>query len=189
MKPAYHDDELSFDLSEEDGQFTVQCHNVAGELLAVLTSADALPEPEDRTIFDGDMKSPDRIEIAWDNVVEGQVFAPWELTVTPEINQRYVSEVADPLPIYETAAHPHFLLSLANTALTREYIMPTWIHVGSETRHRAVLKVGDTVTLRAAVLEKWQKKGHEFVKLYVTLWRGNELTTDIVHTAIFKVAV
>ncbi len=189
LKPAYHDDELSFDLTEEEAQTRVQCHNAEGDLLAVLTSTDTLPDPEDSAIFDGELKPLERVEIGWDNVVEGQVFAPWEFTVTPEINQRYVSEVADPLPVYGSAAHPHFLLSLANTALTREYIMPTWIHVGSETRHRAVVRVGDTVTLRAAVLEKWQKKGHEFIKLYVTLWRGDELVTDIVHTAIFKVAV
>ena len=38
------------------------------------------------------------------------------------------------------------------------------------------------------LLEKWQKKGHEFIRLYVSYWRDGELTTDIMHTAIFKVA-
>ena len=96
--------------------------------------------------------------------------------------------MADTNPLYLEYAHPHLLLSLANTALTAEYLMPTWIHVGSETRHRAALKVGDTISIRCVTLDKWQKKGHEFIRLWVTYWRDEELTTDILHTAIFKVA-
>ncbi len=190
LKPAYHDDRLSLELFEDEAQCEVRCLNESGELLATLNSAlpDTLPAPEPESIFDGDLKLPERVEISWDNVEPGQPFSPWEVALTEELNQRYTSEVADPLPLYDTYAHPHLLLSLANTALTKEYVMPTWIHVGSETRRRAALKVGDTVTLRAVPLEKWQKKGHEFISLYVSLWRGDELTTDILHTAIFKVA-
>ena len=66
--------------------------------------------------------------------------------------------------------------------------MPTWIHVGSETRHRLPVKVKDTLTVRSVPLERWQKKGHEFIRLYVSYWRGDELTTDILHTAIYKIA-
>ncbi len=190
LKPAYHDDRLSFELIEDNGQHEVRCSNAGGELLATLSSTlpERLPAAEPESIFDGNLKLPERVEICWDNVEPGQPFGPWEVVITEELNQRYTSEVADPLPFYDTYAHPHLLLSLANTALTKEYVMPTWIHVGSETRHRAALKVGDTVTLRTVPLEKWQKKGHEFISLYVSLWRGDELTTDTRHTAIFKVA-
>jgi urease accessory protein UreH len=37
-------------------------------------------------------------------------------------------------------------------------------------------------------MEKWRRKGHEFLRLYVAYRRGRELTTEIFHTAIFKVA-
>ena len=73
-------------------------------------------------------------------------------------------------------------------ALMHDYVMPTWIQVGSETRHRHRVNVGDTITVKSIPLEKWRKKGHEFIRLYVSYWRGEQLTTAILHTAIFKVA-
>ena len=84
--------------------------------------------------------------------------------------------------------HPHLLLSLANTALMNEYVMPTWIHASSNIVHHRALKADETITIRSVTTDKWQKKGHEFIKLWVTYWRDGELTTEIDHTAIFKVA-
>ena len=191
IKPAYHDDRLVLSLSEEDGTSTVQCHNADGELLATLISSmpQELPAPEDPSVFQGVPKSNGRPEISWETVNVNEPFQEKEITVTEEINQTYASQVADPLDIYNQGlVHPHFLLSHANTALVDEYVMPTWIHVGSETRHRQAVRVGDTLTVRSVPLEKWQKKGHEFIRLYVSYWQGEELTTDIMHTAIFKVA-
>lgn len=195
LKPAYHNDPLTLTLHdgspEDEGAEQVDCHNTAGELLAVLRNETPaqLPQPEDLASFGTDYKTPERVEIAWDTVHEGQPFIPWEVTITPDMNRTKTEQVADSLAVYETCAHPHLLCSLANTALTNEYVMPTWIHVGSQMRHRKIVRVGDTLTVRCATLEKWRKKGHEFIRLYVSFWRdGEELTTDIAHTAIFKVA-
>jgi acyl dehydratase len=108
--------------------------------------------------------------------------------VIEDENQRHAREIADTLPIYRYVAHPHWLLSVANQALTREYVMPTWMHVGSEIRFRNLVKVGDTLAVNAVPTEKWERKGHQFVKLYVTYHRLEVLTTEIFHTAIFRVA-
>lgn len=189
IKPAYHGDALTVSLASEASGQSVQCHNTAGELLATLDSQADVPAAEHLGALNGDThKRSGRVEIAWDNVIPGEVFPEFEFEFTAEENARYTSEVADNNPLYAEYVHPHLLCSLANTTLTTEYVMPTWIHVGSETRRRAVLKVGDTITVRAVTLDKWQKKGHEFIRLWVTYWRGDELTTDILHTAIFKVA-
>jgi len=48
--------------------------------------------------------------------------------------------------------------------------------------------VGDTLTVNAVPLEKWERKGHEFIKLYLAYHREDVLTTEIFHTAIYKVA-
>jgi acyl dehydratase len=85
-------------------------------------------------------------------------------------------------------AHPHWLLAVANQALVREYVMPAWIHVGSEIRMHRLLKVNETVEVRAVPLEKWERKGHQFIRLYLSYTRDDELTTEIFHTAIFRVA-
>ena len=191
LKPTYDGEAVAVDMQETDGAFHIVSHSPLSELTAELTSQmpDQLPAPEDTMLLEGDYKHPESVEITWDNVEPMQPFAPWTFELSDAQNTRYTEQVNDPLPIYrDGVVHPHLLLSLANTALTNEYVMPTWIHVGSETRHRQLLKVGDTITIRSVPLEKWQKKGHEFIRLWVTYWRGDELTTDILHTAIFKVA-
>ena len=97
-------------------------------------------------------------------------------------------QVSDDLDLYRMAAHPHWILSVANTALSREYVMPAWIHTGSEIRFRGLLKAGDTVEVKAVPLEKWERKGHQFIKLYLAYFRDSDLTTEIFHTAIFRLA-
>lgn len=191
IKPAYDGDELRISLNPSgDGVETVSCHNSDGELLATITNQTApeLPEiplgDETGTQF----KAPGRVEISWDTVVPTESFAPWRVKFGVDDNRQYSEHVADMSDIYREYVHPHYLLSLANTALVNEYVMPTWIHVGSQTRHRSALKVGDEIDIRSIVTEKWQKKGHEFIRLHTMFWRDEILTTDILHTAIFKVA-
>jgi acyl dehydratase len=84
--------------------------------------------------------------------------------------------------------HPHAILSQANQVLVRRYVMPAWIHTGSEVRFRRLLRVGDKIEVRAVPLEKWERKGHQFIKLYVAYVVGGEIATEIWHTAIFRVA-
>ena len=190
-KPAYHGEQIYFALASEGALHTVTCHDHEGELLAELTSEmpDQLPDPEHPSILEGDYKHPERIEITWDAITPMQPFSPWQVVLDETLNRQYIEQVAESLPLYSDGIiHPHLLLSLANQALVREYVMPTWIHVGSETRHRQLLQVDDEIVIRSVPLEKWRNKGHEFIRLYVTFWRGDELTTDILHTAIYKVA-
>ena len=146
-----------------------------------------LPEVATPGCFDNPPKHPARVDIAWDNVVPEQPFTSWQWQVTAEGNRTIADQIADELPLYDTYAHPHWLQSIANQALSREYIMPAWLHVGSEMRFRQALLVGANVSVRSVPLEKWQKKGHEFIKIYVAFERDDDVTTEIVHTAIFKV--
>ena len=189
FKPAYHGDQLTITLQEQDAKFVVRCRNQDDTLLAELNSTmpEEPPELATPTSFDNAPKDPQRVEIVWDSVVVEQPFNPWQWQVTSDGNRVMAEQIADELPLYADYAHPHWLQSIANQALSREYIMPAWLHVGSEMRFRKALLVGDTVTVRAVTLEKWQKRGHEFIKIYVALERDDDVTTEIVHTAIFKV--
>ena len=190
LKPAYDGDRLSVTLEETDRGFCARCRNDDGVLLAELISdlPDVMPAPESRTVFDGAAKRHDRVVMDWDSVVPNQPFEPWHWQITEDGNRTYSERVSDDQPVYRTAAHPHWLLGVANQALVREYVMPAWIHVGSEIRFRNLLKPGDTVEVHAVPLEKWERKGHQFVKLYVTYQRDSQLTTEIFHTAIFRLA-
>jgi acyl dehydratase len=66
--------------------------------------------------------------------------------------------------------------------------MPAWIHAGSEIRFREVLRVGDTIEVKAVPLEKWRRKGHEFIRLYLAYHRNGRIAAEIFHTAIFRMA-
>ena len=190
IKPAYHGDTLSVIMTAEDQGHHVTCTNQDGALLATLRSLQPidLPAAENWAQY-GRLKTNGRVEIAWDNVIPNQLFPDFEVTLSQEMNRQYIEQIADPLEIYQQGRiHPHLLLSLANRALMEQYVMPAWIHVGSETRHRVLLMEGDTIRVRTAVQERWQKKGHEFIRIYIGYFRGTELAVDILHTAIFKVA-
>lgn len=190
LKPAYAGDRLSISLEEHETGFRTRCCNDAGTLLAELDSQlpDALPAAADQSIFAAAAKPAERTVMDWDSVVPGQPFLHWHWQITEDGNRTYADRVGDTLPVYRTAAHPHWLLGIANYALVREFIMPAWIHTGSEIRFHQLLKVGDTVEVRAVPLEKWERKGHQFVKVYLAYHLDSVLTTEIFHTAIFRLA-
>lgn len=190
LKPAYHGDRLVISLEEHADGLLVQGHNEAGTLLAELKSQlpESLPSLEDQGRFDAPRRAADRVEISWETITEGEPFPEWHFQVITDENARYAEQIADELPIYRHIAHPHWLLSIANQALTREYQMPAWIHVGSEIRFRALVRVGDTLAVNAVPVEKWERKGHQFVRLYLTYSRLDQITTELYHTAIFRVA-
>lgn len=190
LKPAYDGDRLSIQLTETREGYHVQATNDAGIVLAEMTSAmpDRLPPAQDASVFDAPCKPSERVEMLWDAVHPGVPFSPWHFQITDDGNRTFAEQIADDLPVYHYLAHPHWLLAVANRALTREYLMPAWIHVGSEVRFRSAVRVADTLAVRAVPLEKWERKGHQFVRLYLAYAREHELTTEIFHTAIFRVA-
>jgi acyl dehydratase len=190
QKPAYDGDPLTIAMAPADPGYLVTCHDTAGTLLADMTSTmpAAMPAPMQLDCLNAPPRSPDRVEINWNNVCPEQPFTPWHWQITEDRNQTFARQVADDLAIYREAAHPHWLLAIANHALVREYVMPAWIHVGSEIRMHRLLKVNETVEVQAVPLEKWERKGHEFIRLYLRYTRDDEITTEIFHTAIFKVA-
>ena len=190
IKPAYDGDRLRIDLSEDDGRYLAQCCNQEGTLLAdlrVQLPAELLA-PETPLSLSKRAKRRGRVEIEWDAVRAGEPYPAWEWEITAAENQGFCEQIADDLQLYADHVHPYAILSIANQALTRQFVMPAWIHTASEVRHRQALRVGDRVAVRSVPLEKWRRKGHEFVRLYIDLHRDGTLTTEIFHTAIFKVA-
>lgn len=48
------------------------------------------------------------------------------------------------------------------------------------------LRVGPAYEVRAIPEQKWERKGHQFVRLYVAIRSGEATLAEIVHTAIFN---
>ena len=187
-KPAYDGDELRIELHANDnGGYVVTC-DARGERLAEITGAWNTQEPAPPATLANDPKTAGRPTIEWATVVPEQPFNTWSWQADAHENEKYCSEIKDAQDIYREFVHPHWLLSQANRVLTREFTMPAWIHASSGITHHHAVRVGDELTVRSVPLEKWRRKGHEFIRVYSAYSRGDRITTEIEHTAIFKVA-
>lgn len=188
IKPSYHGDALAIEWPGvgED----VVATNQRGELVSIIATRspeEISNEPGELGLL-GDIKVPGRPDIAWENVRVGEVFSPWAIQLSLEENQRYCDEIGDDDALYQDHIHPHYLLSLANQALMQEYVMPAWIHAKSKITHRSALLVADEVVLRSVVTDRSERKGHQFIAIHLTFWRGDKVAVDIEHHAIFRIA-
>lgn len=192
MKPAYHSETISMtDRATGAESLTVECTNAAGVLLATLECTTEMTQPpvDPHAHLAGPSKPDDRVEIAWDTVHVDEPFATYLWQPDDTLNREYAARVDDERELFRKGVlHPHAILSQANQVLVRRFVMPAWIHTGSEMRFRRLLRVGDEVEVRAVPLEKWERKGHQFIKLYVAYAVSGEIATEIFHTAIFRVA-
>jgi acyl dehydratase len=192
IKPAYHAETISL-LDRETGEdsFAVDCKNLADVLLATLECTLEEPQPaaDPHAQLGGAQGPADRVEISWDTVHVDEPFAMYLWKPDETLNREYAARVADDTELFRQGVlHPHAILSQANQVLVRRFVMPAWIHTGSEVRFRRLLRVGDAIEVRAVPLEKWERKGHQFIRLYVAYVVGGEVATEIWHTAIFRVA-
>ena len=192
LKPAYDGDRLSIPLTQTgEHTYLVECYNAAGVLLAhVNVEVPAvLPPIDTRSQVAGAASEAPRVEINWGAINVDSPFAAAAWTPSQAENRRYADEISDDLPVYrDGVVHPHLIQHWCNQMLVRRFILPAWIHVGTEMTFRRILKVGDTVEIRAIPIEKWERKGHEFIKLYLAFVVDGAPAVEALHTAIYKVA-
>lgn len=195
LKPAYHGDALDIAMTGERDALTVTCKNRSGETLATLNAALDQPRPfRDRhqTTPDEDVHqtaAPEREEISMAAIAIDEPFAPFVWATNADENAQYSTVLGDDLAVYgQGLIHPHLILHYANQGLVRRFIMPAWIHVGSSLHFHRPLHVGERVEIRAVPTEKWERKGHEFIKLLLAYYVDGTPAIEIEHTAIFHIA-
>ncbi len=179
LKPVYDGDQLEI---EFDGD-AVSATKVGGELCAQLgVGLDGGPvdllELERRPL-------PARRYEASEASFRQHDFGTYAQTVTEEQAQRHLGDVLESLTVYDEEAilHPAHLLRFANTALSANYRLGPWLHVGSQVRHLGLVRRGQQVEARARLAGCFEKKGHRFVELDVQItgaW--------VRHTAIYEPA-
>ena len=187
IKPAYDGDTLAVE-HVEAGEHLVRCTG-RGVLIAELRSRAARPPLDPMAELPGGEPVDGKPVIEWDLIRIGEPFPAFAWMPDRSEHQRYASQVDDDLPIWRgDLLHPHALLSTANRALSNRFRLPAWLHVGSKMVFREPVRVGDEIEVRAVPVEKWRRKGHEFIELYVAYLVGGQVKTEIRHTAIIRMA-
>ena len=78
------------------------------------------------------------------------------------------------------------LLQLSNDILIQNFRLGPWIHVSSELRNWSAAQAGDRVSVRGRVVDRFDRKGHEFVVADVmVVAAGERLLQTVRHTAIY----
>jgi hypothetical protein len=110
-------------------------------------------------------------------------------TFRTDVGAAYLESVGDDLAVYrgeDAAAHPGWLLSLANDALASNVALGPWIHTASEVRNLGLVTDGDRISVRARVLDLSEARGNELVHLDVAVVVGDRPVQRVRHSAIYR---
>ncbi len=198
LKPAYQDDLLTIKTEESRSETSkrncvTSLSNEKGLLLAKLESwlPRELPPVNALAAMVCEHKEIVRPEIEWDLIALQEPAPAFTWQPSHEENQERVTVQRDRAACYEGSAghiHPYFLLDACNQALMRLFVLPAWIHTGSKITLRAPLLVGQSIEMKTIPIDKWERKGHQFIRLYIAMLVGGEVVAEIEHTAIFRIA-
>jgi hypothetical protein len=192
-KPAYEGDLLTIRTRSDEGRpgHVLVCSSEDGVELARMTSHIPASRPVIDSRADVAPSPPDaeRPQVTWELMEIGKPFPALDWKPSAADNRQWCEDVRDDLELYHgdrAPLHPGFVLRQANFVLRRRFTLPAWIHTGSRIVFHDVLRVGPTYEVRAIPEEKWERKGHQFVRLYVAIRAGTQTMAEIMHTAIFR---
>ena len=87
------------------------------------------------------------------------------------VHAEYLVSIHEKLSIFEEkqAVHPGYLLRRANLVLRENVLLGPWIHVESWIWNLRSLSVEESITTRALVTDNFERKGHRFVDLDISI--------------------
>ena len=171
--------------------FALNCVNEAGVELARMSARlnDTVPVADARAAIQPAAPREKQL-VTWDLMEVGTPFPALAWQPTQADNLKWCTDARDELAIYREGVapvlHPGFILRQGNLVLRHRFLLPAWIHTGSRIVFHAAARVGEKYEVRAIPEEKWRRKGHDFVRLYVCILCDGRVVTEILHTAIFQ---
>lgn len=198
LKPAYQDNLLSIRTENLSQESTLRSHvtsayNEDETLLAKLESwlPVELPEISPRAAMSPGADITSRPEVSWDTIQLEQPAPALRWQPSAAENKSHVDVQRDRSLLYqgdEALIHPYYMLEMCNQVLKNLYVMPAWVHTGSKMVVRQGLRVGQDILIKAVPIKKWERKGHEFIRLYVVFLVADEVALEVEHTAIYQLA-
>jgi len=116
-----------------------------------------------------------------DSLAPGTVFGTYIEKL--DLKQSKLSAPLDPL--IGGRAHPAIVIALANRIFVENYELGPWIHAGSEVRKFRSVRDGEEVRVNAKIIERYERKGHEFVVFDTVISAGTPIEF-VRHTAIWR---
>ncbi len=194
-KPFYQDDEVAVNAtmtgaSDDELSFDLRSTNVDGIACGVGSAtfpAAATAAPVIDTIAAG--QPAERIPVSWDVVVLNESLPVLSETLSQADNEAYCREHSDDLELYKGPTgyvHPGWLLQRCNRIFSNRFILNPWIHVGSELAMYRPCRVGEELEVRGIVVDKFERKGHNFAVIDNLIIANGEVAQRVKHTAIFQ---
>ena len=190
--PVYDADRLRVEAERaEDGRLLVTLTNEVAETCAsgiAEKTADAAP---DAASFPAPELPERRLEATPQSISMRPVFGSIDMEIGDAEARRHLEEVREELPVYalERIAHPGHLLRAADSIIAANIELPPWMHVGSRVRFFDLVRWGDRLSVRARLVDLFEKKGHRFIRLDVLLVRGDRPVMRVdPYTAIYRPA-
>lgn len=198
LQPAYDGEWLTVEgqarRADDDAEgYRLAVRNEAGTELATLETQlpEALPPLDPRAHMRPAAPGQAPVPISWDAVHVDEPMQALHWRPSREDHERWCDAAGDRLPLFRAGERPRIqpgrVLQGANEVLRNHFRLNPWIHAGSHIVHRAPLHLGDPVEIRAMPIEKWERKGHEFLRLYVVFLNDGLPAVEVLHSAIFKV--
>ncbi|MCB1748849.1 MAG: MaoC family dehydratase, partial [Gammaproteobacteria bacterium] len=143
--------------------FELEARNPAGEVCALGTAhypapASAASNPPDRA----PLPSP-RVPATPEALAALGTLGSFECAQTAAEAQAFVAAAGDAdSACYGDVLHPAWLLRQANYVVDRSIALGPWIHTASEVVHLGHARIGETLEVRAAVVDLSTHKGNDY---------------------------
>jgi acyl dehydratase len=195
LAPFYDGDEVLIEAQPSSRADVVELRAANGEGRLCASAEARLPPTPMDAIDTRDwpvvvLPAPDQRRPATREGLQGAaVLGTLGATFRSDVGAAYLESVGDDLAVYrgkEAAAHPGWLLSLANYVLASNVALGPWIHTASQVRHLGLVTDGDRISVRARVLDLSEARGHELVHLDVAMVVGDRAVQRVRHSAIYR---
>jgi acyl dehydratase len=191
-RPVYDADRLWVEAeARDDGRRLVTVTNEVEGICATGIAEETAAAAPDVAAFPIAALPERRLQATPEAISTRALFGSIEMEIGDAEAQRQLEEVREELPVYvrERVAHPGHLLRAADAIIAANIELPPWMHVGSRVRFFDLVRWGDRISVRARLIDLFEKKGHRFIRLDVLLVRGDRPVMRVdPYTAIYRPA-
>ena len=190
FKPVYDGKLVTASATEEASALSIalmsegqSCASGAAALPEMSAAAPAVPGPAPVP------ENEERPEATEETLATGRRLSSRPLHFTAERLAQYLADIGETETLYssEQLVHPAFMLRLSNLALKENVRLGAWIHAASAVRHCGLARAGSTLAAHAVVAANYERKGHRYVDLDVTVVADEtHAVAQVRHTAIYR---